>query len=74
LYLLADVIGDMLIVAGARGMTETGARFMTKTGEEDMTTTTGEEDMTGVRGMAMMGTEHMVKADKSCSSTSRLFQ
>jgi hypothetical protein len=51
LYLWADVIGDMLIVAGVRGMTVTGARVMTTTG--------GEEDMTGMMGMAVTGTEEI---------------
>jgi len=53
LYLLADVIGDMLIVTGVRGMTVTGVGGMTMT--------TGTENMTGVRGMTVTGTDDMME-------------
>jgi hypothetical protein len=63
LYLLADVIGDMLIATGVKGKIVTGARVMTKA---------EAEDMTGVRGMTMTmimtGTEDVMKEDKPCAS------
>jgi len=67
LYLLADVIGDMLIATGVKGKIVTGARVMTKAEAEDMTGVRGMT-MTGVRGMTMTGTEDVMKEDKPCAS------
>jgi len=49
----------MLIATGVKGKIVTGARVMTKA---------EAEDMTGVRGMTMTGTEDVMKEDKPCAS------
>jgi hypothetical protein len=71
LYLLADVIWDILVMTGTRDMAITGERVMTITGAEDMTMTEAEGMTTikiKIKTMTMTETEDMMDADKPCGT------